>query len=153
MKLSNPDAQAIYDFVETVAVTGTKEGMTREQRRSFKWVLSRFPNAHSLVHGDCIGVDEEAGEIAHKRGWRVLKRPSNLKTRAWSKIGEIIEDPKPPLERNKDIVDQGDCVVACPRTMKEELRSGTWAAVRYARKQDALLWFVWPDGSITGPHD
>lgn len=46
-----------------------------------------------------------------------------------------IEYPvKPPLKRNYDIVDACDILLAAPRTLTEELRSGTWATIRYARK-------------------
>lgn len=153
MQLSNPNEQQLYERIRRVAVTGTRHGMTKSQRRSFKWLLSRFKVASELIHGDCTGVDVEAAEIAHLREWKPLARPSNLRTRAHCPHSEVIAKPKDPIVRNKDIVDDGDCVVACPKTMSEELRSGTWAAVRYARSQDALLWIVWPNGSVTGPLD
>lgn len=42
---------------------------------------------------------------------------------------------KPYLERNKDIANEGiDGLIAAPSGWVEELRSGTWATVRYARK-------------------
>lgn len=153
MRLSNPDEGVLYERVETIAVTGTRNGMSDKQRKSFKWLLKQFPYAKELVHGDCVGVDEEAGEIADELGMKVLQRPSNLKTRAWSKVGEVIAEPKDPLKRNEDIVNQGDCTIGCPKGMKEERRSGTWAAIRYARSVGTLLWIIWPDGSVTGPLD
>ena len=37
---------------------------------------------------------------------------------------------------------------ATPGGFKEELRSGTWACVRYARKADRPVHIVWPDGKV-----
>ena len=98
-----------------------------------------------------MGADEHAGEVADALGMEVHKMPSTSETRAFTKIGIFVAEPKAPLARNPDIIDYGDCVVVCPARMKEELRSGTWAAVRYARRNDCLIWIVWPDGSLTTP--
>ena len=56
---------------------------------------------------------------------------------------------KPPLDRNRDIVDACDVLIATPKDFVEELRSGTWATVRYARKQRKPLVIVWPNGETT----
>jgi hypothetical protein len=61
---------------------------------------------------------------------------------------DLIWPAKPPLERNHDIVDQADVMIATPRTMQEEQRSGTWATIRYARKKGRELHIIWPDGTI-----
>ena len=41
--------------------------------------------------------------------------------------------PKPYLDRNRDIVDACEVLLATPDG-PERLRSGTWSTVRYARK-------------------
>lgn len=51
------------------------------------------------------------------------------------------------LQRNRQMVDIADIVVAAPGTMKEILRSGTWATVRYADKWDIDIHLVFPDGN------
>jgi hypothetical protein len=56
--------------------------------------------------------------------------------------------PKPYLERNRDIVDSTELLIACPKDMTES-SGGTWATVRYARKQKKPIVVVWPDGSVT----
>lgn len=38
-----------------------------------------------------------------------------------------------PLARNRRIVAAVDVLIAAPETDREELRSGTWATIRYAR--------------------
>lgn len=152
MRLSNHTNESVYDRIDVVSFTGTRRGMTGKQRKSFRWILKKL-KADTLVHGDCVGADEEAGEEANDLGMVVHLLPSTSETRAFSKVGIVIAEPKPPLERNPDIVDAGNCLIACPAKMQEELRSGTWAAVRYARKQDCLIWIVWPDGSLTWPFE
>jgi len=125
--------------------------MTKKQLKSFKELLIEM-KADLLVHGDCIGADDQAGNVAGSLGMSVNKRPSTLSDdRAFSKVGTVVAEERPPLDRNRDIVDDGDCLIACPRRMKEERRSGTWATVRYAAKIDTPLWLVWPDGSVKSP--
>jgi len=55
---------------------------------------------------------------------------------------------KRPLERNSDIVADSDLLLATPRFYEEELRSGTWATVRRARKANKPLIIVWPNGKV-----
>lgn len=58
-------------------------------------------------------------------------------------------EPKSYLKRNHDIVDEGvDGLIAAPNGWVEELRSGTWATVRYARKLKRRIWIIRPDGTL-----
>jgi hypothetical protein len=41
---------------------------------------------------------------------------------------------KPPFERNEDIADMCDILIAAPKAATEVLRSGTWATIRHARR-------------------
>jgi predicted Rossmann fold nucleotide-binding protein DprA/Smf involved in DNA uptake len=61
----------------------------------------------------------------------------------------VVHTPKAPLDRNRDIVDAAAVLIAAPKEMTETLRSGTWATVRYARKQGKQVWIVWPDGTVS----
>jgi hypothetical protein len=45
-------------------------------------------------------------------------------------------------------VDQTEVLIATPRGFKEELRSGTWACVRYPRKAGRPMHIVRPDRSV-----
>jgi hypothetical protein len=47
---------------------------------------------------------------------------------------EIIYVPGGYMKRNDELVAQCDVLLAFPRSAKEELRSGTWATIRRARK-------------------
>ena len=55
---------------------------------------------------------------------------------------------RPPLSRNKDIVEAANVLIACPKGAKEELRSGTWATVRYMRKLGKPVVIIYPDGTV-----
>ena len=50
------------------------------------------------------------------------------------------------LVRNHDIVDVCDVLVATPGQKEEQIRSGTWATIRYARKIRKQIIIVYPDG-------
>lgn len=58
--------------------------------------------------------------------------------------GRTVHKAKPPLDRNRDIVNGSDVMLVAPRERKEELRSGTWATYRYAREQGKTCIVVWP---------
>lgn len=135
---------------DVVSFTGTQEGMTKEQQASFQNLFLEL-NPKVLINGDCIGSDFEASTFAKMLNEEciVVLRPCNTKNkRAFFKNGVIVSEPKPPLERNHDIVDDGQCLIATPKNMVEELRSGTWATIRYARKQNKAIYIIWPNGTI-----
>jgi hypothetical protein len=72
--------------------------------------------------------------------------PTNEKYRALKK-SPFINDPRPYLDRNKDIVDASHMLIAIPNSPKEEERSGTWSTIRYAQKKGVPVMLIYPDGS------
>ncbi len=135
-----------------VGFTGTREGMADAQLSAFgQWIYGR--GLTHFYHGCCVGADEQAARAAYDESpfVRVVGMPSDLEvltSGAAKAVCHHIADPKPPLDRNRDIVDACEVLVACPKG-PEELRSGTWATVRYARKQGKRIVIVWPDGEVT----
>ena len=137
-----------------VGFSGTQVGTTDEQLAAvveyLKEIKHRYQH-HKLralfafgdfeFHfGDCIGADEEVAEEAYKLGYNLHVHPSTLtKKRAFVnkrlRIDVVNYDPKPPLNRNHDIVDAVKYFIATPKEQKEVLRSGTWATIRYAKKR------------------
>jgi predicted Rossmann fold nucleotide-binding protein DprA/Smf involved in DNA uptake len=72
----------------------------------------------------------------------IIHPPTDNKLRAYCKSDNYTQ-PKSYLERNKDIVNSCEQLIACPLTQEEELRSGTWATIRYARKTNKhILLFI-----------
>lgn len=139
-----------------VGVTGTQEGLTQPQYYAAQGLV-KFLDVCILHHGDCIGADDELDTFALWNGiLRVIHPPINDSKRAWCERKapgalfnkfEILEE-KEYLERNHDIVDVVDLLLAFPKGMMEELRSGTWATIRYAMKMEVPIIIVFPDGSM-----
>lgn len=128
-----------------IGFTGTQIGMTDEQKKRLKILLKQM-KATSLSHGDCIGADEQAHKIAKSLGLEIyIHPPIDSSKRAFCKDYDVIYPPKDYLKRNKDIVNESDRIIAMPKG-KEELRSGTWATVRYAKKQCKSIIVIYPSG-------
>lgn len=125
--------------------TGTSRGMTLVQKTMFTNLLARLcPKA--FHHGDCIGADAEAHALVREHCPRCIIEihpPIDPKARAFCQ-GGTVWPLKPYLERNKAIVFHCDELAAAPLTRVEELRSGTWSTVRYARKALKPIHMVWP---------
>lgn len=118
------------------AFTGTQDGMSGIQLKNLEALLDRL-NLASFHHGCCIGADEEAHEIAYALEIPIYGYPCDIT----AKVAQIPREQfhwygehKAPLDRNKDIITASDFLIACPKTHTEELRSGTWATIRHARK-------------------
>src|SRR5689334_22924771 len=133
-----------------IGFTGTQDGMTDKQKENFieilTWYFNNFPQGLEFHQGNCIGADEEALRIVqHIDGiWTVAHPPTETR-RQHSLLCDETREPKWFLDRDHDIVDEVNVLLAAPRSRKEELRSGTWATVRYARKKQRPLEMVWPN--------
>lgn len=124
-----------------VSFTGTQVGMTNRQKGELRNRLKQI-SPILFVHGGCIGADNEADVIAASEGIDrlILPGPVGAKRvlnavfegRTGSRV--TIQRAKPYLVRNKDIVNSGSILIACPRTATEQLRSGTWMTIRYANR-------------------
>jgi hypothetical protein len=135
--------------MSSLGFTGTSKGLTQKQAKALLRLLTKAGGVLWMHNGDCIGADAEAAAMWGRLGRLLhLHPPTDAKKRARLK-GDIETEPLPYLKRNQAIVEQSDVLVACPATMKEELRSGTWATVRYAREIGRPITFVWPSGKIT----
>lgn len=134
-------------------MTGTQRGMTPVQRAEFTLALLSLgeddtPNV--LHEGDCIGADTTAALIGRELGFKIVSHPPTLAVkRAFFPADE--EMPKKDyISRNHDIVNAVKYMLATPGEMTEQLRSGTWATIRYFKKAKHLKgWaIVYPDGTV-----
>lgn len=128
-----------------VGFTGTSKGMTPGQKKEIASALG--PIAHKVVghHGDCVGADSEFHDICLELGIPVvIHPPKNPKSRAYCKGAKQVHSEYDYLTRNHHIVDNAMLLIAAPKSQEEELRSGTWATVRYARKQNVSIYMVTP---------
>lgn len=142
-----------------VGFTGTRAGLTAQQLLELNRWFSASVIINRLVsefhHGCCVGADGSLAEIAHARrepgmGYLIHAHPSDipaLTDEAALASADVTHPVRPPLDRNRDIVDACDLLLACPDG-PERQRSGTWATVRYARKKRKRVVVFWPDGSV-----
>jgi hypothetical protein len=139
------------DEVFHVGFTGSRGGLTDPQRATLYHQL-KLDHVYALHHGDCIGADEAAHACAEDLAdYIVIHPPDNpaLRANCTTRFTHEVRPAKPYLDRNHDIVDECDFLIACPGGMQEELRSGTWATVRYAQRKGKPITIIWPDGTLT----
>lgn len=130
-----------------IGFTGTQRGMTQHQKDMVEIILTfhkcsgGIDEAH---HGDCIGADDQFNTIAGDYYIRRVAHPSNIDgKRAWGTY-EVVLPAKSPLNRNHDIVDAVDIMIATPKEHTEILRSGTWSTIRYCRKVGRIVHVIYP---------
>lgn len=134
--------------------------MTKKQRKALQSLFVRCFLACEYVqlrHGGCVGADIEALDTFMTKA---LQTPS-LTTKVWCHpgnithyvgmsesypLGDVVLAAKPPLARNRDIIDASNLIFGCPAG-PEETRSGTWSTIRYAKKQNKNPTVILPDGS------
>jgi hypothetical protein len=131
----------------SVGFTGTRNGMTPAQRKAV-WELLQKENPTEVHHGDDKGADTDFHQLAHRHKSVVRVHPPDNAVRRAFNEGHEVHQVKPYLKRNRDIVDNSDVLIATPSSSEEVLRSGTWATIRYAKKQNKKVIQVNPDGSV-----
>lgn len=130
-----------------VGFTGTQRGMTEEQKQEFRNFIS-CNTVEEFHHGDCIGADKDAHDIAISLGISiVIHPPLNPVKRAFCSGAIRVLDKKPYLDRNKEIVRDTDILMATPGEVEEQLRSGTWSTIRFASRQNKALFVIGPFGN------
>lgn len=131
-----------------IGMTGNREGISTDALVSLLEVLKSM-EIQEIHHGDCIGADKIFHDVLYEMFLDKLKivihPPNNNALRAYCKSNFILP-PKPYLDRNKDIVDASDILIAFPSSRTEILRSGTWSTIRYARKINKKILIIYPDG-------
>jgi len=125
-------------ITKRIGFTGTRQGMTARQKAELTLILSEVEGGHSehqFIHGDCIGADARAHNIALALGYHIVIYPCTIhKQRAYCQDADKVHRPQNPLARNRDIVNAAQQLIAAPGMVYEVVRSGTWYTVRYARR-------------------
>ena len=139
-----------------VGFTGTKIGMTPNQKIELVEYLKHLKGLGytTFVHGDCIGADAQAAKFAKALGFTLVCHPghpkdkNNTMYRAFTDFNDEVREVKPFLVRDRDIVDETEQMIATPAGRTEEVRSGTWTTVRYARKQFKAVHIIYPSNRL-----
>lgn len=139
-----------------IGFTGTRNGMTDEQYKAVVKIVTDLVCLSDepvvCLHGDCIGADADFNKIVLDVSDPYLQtqtRPCTYENmRAFCEAKQI-EEPKPPMQRNRDIVADSDVMIACPPNyVKIKKGSGTWATVGFTKKAKKPLYIVLPNGKI-----
>jgi len=132
-----------------IGFTGTQRGMTDAQRTMLREILTTFDHGE-FHHGDCIGSDAQAHEIALECGYcPIIHPPSDPRKRAWCEVPKhLMRREYPYMIRNHHIVDETGRLIATPAEFEEQLRSGTWSTWRYAKRKNCKVVLILPNGII-----
>lgn len=126
--------------------TGTREGMTPAQMITFASLMNNI-DIVEFHHGDCVGADTEASTLM-KDVRRVIHPPTDSRLRAFC-TGDEIRPTRPYFDRNRDIVDESDVLIATPKESSEQQKGGTWYTIRYGRRSiNTTVVVIYPDGHI-----
>lgn len=129
-----------------VGFTGTQKGMSPMQKRCVHDILLNLDPVE-VHHGDCIGADSNFHDIVQNLMVFINVHPPKNNSKRAFKDGHHTHTPKDYMARNYDIVNMCRTLIATPKG-PEELRSGTWATIRYAIKQGREIFIYFPDGSL-----
>lgn len=139
----------------SVGFTGTRQGMSDKQKKVVEIILKTFiPMIDKAHHGWCIGADEEFDDLCHNApveiptvGWPASDVKPEYVSQKTPRPGTILHPASPALLRNEEIVNRSDLLIATPLT-HETQRSGTWATVRYAYKNNKQIFLVLRNGNV-----
>lgn len=136
-----------------IGFTGTRSGLTQEQSANLATLLLNVPHEDTWFHhGDCVGSDAQAAQVAKQLGYQIcIHPPLNQSLRAHCE-GDLILPEADYLERDREIVLACEELIATPKEMcKPEASptrgSGTWYTIRHALKLGRKVTILYPNGS------
>jgi hypothetical protein len=135
-----------------VGFTGTRHGMTAEQRAAVTAILGELTALGPVVghHGDCIGSDAEFHDLCREREARVIVHPGpDTDSDHAGKAADERLEPLTHMKRNKQLVLATQVMIATPFEMTEQEFGGTWKTIGMARKAKRPLAIVLRDGAVT----
>jgi len=137
-----------------IGITGTRSGMNAHQKKEFSEILGILlieiiasNGQGEFHHGDCVGVDVEAAEIAKTLGFKtVCHPPEKDELRAYHKSDEFRE-PLSYFARNRRIVEETDCLIVIPYQNEWQPNGGTWYTHDYAKKKQKPIFLIFPQNN------
>jgi len=130
-----------------IGITGARKGITSEQAEKFQYLFNLF-HGYELHHGDCIGADSEAHDIAVSMGSDIVIYPPAAPDLRAFKKSKFMRKEEGYLKRDRNIVDNTQILIALPEFAYESFRSGTWYTVRYGVTQHKPVVIVTPTGDL-----
>lgn len=141
-----------------IGFTGTRNGMNEIQAKTLVQLFTGFREFDKKITefylGDCVGADMQSGHLIFKHAKNPFKcylLPSDIPSmQGHLEIHYpcVRLPPKPPLERDVDLVISIEILFATPKENIEQIRSGTWYTIRQAKKQGKDIYIIYPDGKV-----
>lgn len=101
-------------------------------------------------HGDCVGADAQAAEMAYGLGIRIMCFPPvHDGNRAFTSFNHETFPAETYFARNRRIVSWCDLLIGCPPTMERLVNGGTWYTLDYAKRIKRQTRVCWPNGAVT----
>jgi len=129
-----------------IGFTGSRHGMNIEQFNEFKQIILS-KEIEEFHHGMCVGADKQAHDFIKSEKIKIIGHPPVIKTLIADCECNIYMEEQDYLDRNKNIVDKTEILIATPNT-EEKIRSGTWSTIRYARKKNKKIYIFYKNGTI-----
>lgn len=138
-----------------IGFTGSQRGLAERQNARLFSIVQKLKENEMIGrirHGGCKGGDTSFHlMIPPQYTNKILIHPGDVNQfEFWNNLDGSFKvfEPRPYLERNKDIVNPSKLMLVCPDGYIEKVRSGTWATYRYAKKQGKKIIIIYPDGII-----
>jgi len=148
-----------------VGFVGNQKEMSKQQKDTLIRIMKKLKHTYQNIDlhmGSAPGSDAEAFAIVVENGLvsRLFFYPSsNPDENAFDiedprdlekkEIKLLRQNERTIFERNRNIVDTCDMIIAVPRETLEKRESETWMAIRYSKIQKKRLFTLYPDGKAT----
>lgn len=109
-----------------IGFTGTRRGMSTTQAAQLAFILGTIGRGLTLGQEFHYGTHAKARLLADEQARSYAEKFGYVPVPHHAKQGD-------ELARDRVLVAAIDILIAAPLTNREELRSGTWATVRYMR--------------------
>ena len=122
--------------------TGTQRGLSPQQIFFVQMFVREFTRQCDLLreaalgrHGCCVGADEQFHRMGTFGNVPMITHPGHIPEKTSTSCSGVFHHlPRNTLERNQLVVSRSWALLVCPSTDVEQVRSGTWATIRYARR-------------------
>lgn len=135
-----------------VSVSGTREGASDAQLLALAETLLHYKETHGsnveLHHGDCLGVDVQAAEVAAIMKYEVVSHPPTKNNMRAFHDSDVIMPTKGYLERDRDLAELCDVLIAMPLVHDVNAESGTWYTIRHAMRINKDVIVIDRDGIL-----
>jgi hypothetical protein len=142
----------MYNVTEVtkIGITGTRDGMNKIQRELVTEFLKTYrdPSSIEFHHGDCIGVDVEAAQIAKDLGFKIICHPPEKQEMRGFFDSDETRHPYGYLKRDRNIVDETQLLLVVPKQDSWQSKGGTWYTASHAKKTKKPYIIFYPRSNV-----